>query len=117
MAKYNREEYKLVKKLRKKKNFWRIVHLRFMMFYLYSNSKYEKYRSELLAVTATENGKMNYKDWLFSRFTISNVKWYFRTKNHLKEGKCVLVDGYTNLVFYKEDKGTCVLNPFKYELK
>jgi len=57
---------------------------------------------------------MTYKDWFFSRFTISNVKWYFRTKRDLKEGKCKLIDGCTNTVFYKKEKGTCVLNPFKY---
>ena len=114
MAKYNKEEYKLVKKLRRKKNFWHFLHLHSMMFYLHANSKYEKYRHELLDVPATRNGKMSYKEWVFSRFTISNVKWYFRTKRHLKEGKCILVDGCKNTVFYKEDNGTCVLNPFRY---
>lgn len=62
MAKYNKEEYKLVKKLRRKKNFWRFLHLRSMTFYLHANSNYEKYRNELLSVTATGGDKMNYKD-------------------------------------------------------
>jgi len=50
---------------------------------------------------------------LLKYFKISNYIWYLRTNKHLKQGRCKLVDGYTNLVFYPEDKGTCVLNPLR----
>lgn len=50
MGKYNKQEYKKVKKIRRIKKFWLILNRYSFRFYAFTNRNYEKTRQELLSM-------------------------------------------------------------------
>lgn len=62
MAKYNEEEYKQVKKFRRRKTFWLFINKYTRNLYWYTDRHYMKNRHELMSIGRERMGKPPFED-------------------------------------------------------